>query len=37
MRFKSSTYTATIANPISKFLIKPHRQIRLFTYPSFNK
>ena len=37
MRFKLSTYTATISNPISKFLIKIQRQIGLFTYLCFNK
>ena len=36
-RFKSSTYTAIIANPISNFLMKMHGHIRLFTYPSFSK
>ena len=36
-RFKSSMYTAIIANHDSKFLIKTHGQIRLFTNPSFNK
>ena len=36
-RFKSSTYTAIIANPISDFLMKMHRLIGLFTYLSFRK
>ena len=37
IRFKSSIYTAIIANPISNFLMKMHGHIRLFTYPSFSK
>ena len=36
-RFKSSTYIAIIANPVSDFLMKMYRHIGLFTYPSFNK
>ena len=36
-RFKSSTYTAIIANPVSDFLMKMHGHIGLFTYPSFSK
>ena len=36
-RFKSSTYTTIIVNPISDLLIKMHGHIRLFAYPSFNK
>ena len=35
-RFKSSTYTIIIANPISD-LMKMHGHIGLFTYPSFSK
>ena len=36
-RFNSSTYIAIIANLVSDFLIKMHRHIGLFTYPSFRK
>ena len=36
-RFKSSTYTAIIANPVSDFLMKMHGHIGLFIYPSFSK
>ena len=36
-RFKSSTYTIIIANSVSDFLIKMHRHIGLFIYPSFSK
>ena len=36
-RFKSSTYTTIIANPVSDFLMKMHGHIELFTYPSFSK
>ena len=36
-RFKLSTYTAIIANPVSDFLMKMHGHIRLFIYPSFSK
>ena len=32
IRFRSSTYTAIIANPISDFLIKMHGHIGLFAY-----
>ena len=35
-RFKSPTYTAIIANPVSNFLMK-YGHIELFTYPSFSK
>ena len=37
IRFRSSTCTIIIANPISDFLIKMHGHIGLFAYPSFNK
>ena len=37
IRFKSSTYTIIIANPISNFLMKMHGHIGLFTCPSFSK
>ena len=36
-RFKSSTCTAIIANPVSNFLMRMHGHIELFTYPSFSK
>ena len=36
-RFNSSTYIAIIANLVFDFLIKMHRHIGLFTYPSFSK
>ena len=36
-RFKSSTYTAIIANPVSDFLIKMYGHIGLLTYPYFSK
>ena len=36
-RFKSSTYTATIANLDYDFLIKTHGQIGLFSNPSFKR
>ena len=36
-RFKSSTYTAIIANLFSDFLMKMHGHIRLFIYHSFSK
>ena len=36
-RFKSSTYTETIANPDSDFLIKTHGQIGLFANHFFKK
>ena len=36
-RFKSSTYTAIIANLVSDFLMKMHGHKRLFIYPSFSK
>ena len=37
IKFKSSTYTAIIANPFSVFLMKAHGKIELFTYPSLSK
>ena len=37
IKFKSSTYTVIIANPVATFLIKMHQQIELFTYPSLRK
>ena len=37
MRFRSSTYTIIIANPVFDFLIKMHGHIGLLAYPSFNK
>ena len=37
IKFKSSTYTAIIANQFSVFLMKTHGQIELFTYPSLSK
>ena len=37
IRFRSSTYTAIIANLVFDFLIKMHGHIGLLTYPSFNK
>ena len=37
IRFRSSTYTTIIANPVSDFLIKMHEHIGLFAYLSFNK
>ena len=36
-RFKSSTYTAIIANPVSDFLMKMHGHIGLFIYSYFSK
>ena len=37
IRFKSSTYTTIIANPVSDFLMKMHGHVGLFTYPFFSK
>ena len=37
IRFRSSTYTTIIANPVFDFLIKMHGHIRLLAYPYFNK
>ena len=37
IKFKSSTYTASIVNPFYVFLMKTHGQIELFTYSSFCK
>ena len=37
IRFRSSTYTTIIANPVFDFLKKMHGHIGLFSYPSFNK
>ena len=36
-RFKSSTYTTIIANPVSDFLMKMHGHIGLFIYSFFSK
>ena len=36
-KFKSSTYTTIIANPVFDFLMKMHGHIGLFTYLSFSK
>ena len=37
IRFKSSTYTAIITNPVSDILMKMHGYIGLFIYPTFSK
>ena len=37
IRFRSSTYTAIIANPVFDFLIKIQGHRGLLAYPSFNK
>ena len=37
VKFKSSTYTAIIANQFYVLLMKTHGQIELFTYPSLSK
>ena len=37
MIFRSLAYTAIIANSKFDLLMKTHRQIVLFTYPSFEK
>ena len=37
IRFRLSTYTTIISNPVFYFLIKMHGHIGLLAYPSFNK